>query len=97
MDLAGGHTVALESLDRDELFSPHNQGKSSFGGSGGKFRAYNLGKGKGMSVLQMVDAMKKVTGYGYPYEVVGRRYALFGTSVCRCSSSIAADSVMCLT
>lgn len=26
-----------------------------------------------MSVLQMIEAMKKVTGYGYPYEIVGRR------------------------
>ena len=39
----------------------------------GKYRAFNLGKGVGMSVLSMIEAMRKVTGYEFPYEIVGRR------------------------
>ncbi|PWN23705.1 UDP-glucose 4-epimerase [Microstroma glucosiphilum] len=65
MDLSGGHVNALDALDNDARFQNLP--------SAGKYRAYNLGKGKGMSVLQMIEAMKKVTGYGYPYEIVGRR------------------------
>lgn len=39
----------------------------------GKYKAYNLGKGVGMSVLNMVEAMRKVTGYEFPSKIVGRR------------------------
>ena len=34
---------------------------------------YNLGTGKGYSVLEMVDAFEKVTGKPIPYKIVGRR------------------------
>lgn len=54
MDLSGGHVNALDALDNDARFQNLP--------SAGKYRAYNLGKGKGMSVLQMIEAMKKVTG-----------------------------------
>jgi UDP-glucose 4-epimerase len=40
-----------------------------------RYKAYNLGKGKGMSVLQIVEAMRNVTGFDYQYEIIGRRYA----------------------
>ncbi|EPQ30388.1 uncharacterized protein PFL1_01914 [Pseudozyma flocculosa PF-1] len=66
-DLAGGHVNALEALDRDEIFA---EGKTD---TKGKYRAYNLGKGVGMSVLNMVDAMRKVSGYEFPTTIVGRR------------------------
>jgi len=65
MDLAGGHVNALEALDDDAKFKDTP--------TPGKYKAYNLGKGKGMSVLQMIDAMRKVSGYEYPYKVEGRR------------------------
>lgn len=65
MDLAGGHVNALDAVDDDSKFAGNT--------SPGKFKAYNLGKGVGMSVLNMIEAMKKVTGYGYPYKIVGRR------------------------
>lgn len=65
MDLAGGHVNALDALDDDSKFHDVT-GK-------GKYKAYNLGKGKGMSVLNMIEAMRKVSGYEYPYEIVGRR------------------------
>lgn len=65
MDLAGGHVNALDAVDDDSKFKDN--------ASPGKFKAYNLGKGVGMSVLNMIDAMKKVTGYDYPHKIVGRR------------------------
>ncbi|GAA5858283.1 hypothetical protein JCM5296_006939 [Sporobolomyces johnsonii] len=72
MDLAQGHVDALAALTRDEIFVTAQTG-SGFGGSGGKYKAYNLGKGKGMSVLQMVEAMRQASGFEYKYEVIGRR------------------------
>ena len=73
MDLAQGHVDALTALPKDDIFKSQDKG-TGFGASGGKFKAYNLGKGKGMSVLQMVDAMHKASGFEYKVEVVGRRY-----------------------
>lgn len=73
MDLAQGHVDALSALPKDDIFKSQDKG-TGFGASGGKFKAYNLGKGKGMSVLQMVDAMHKASGFEYKVEVVGRRY-----------------------
>ncbi|GAA5983134.1 hypothetical protein JCM11641_004924 [Rhodosporidiobolus odoratus] len=72
MDLAQGHVDALAALPNDDIYSNQAAG-SGFGGSGGKYKAYNLGKGKGMSVLQMVDAMEKASGFTYKKEIVGRR------------------------
>lgn len=34
---------------------------------------YNLGTGKGYSVLEMVNAFRKVTGKPIPYKIVDRR------------------------
>lgn len=65
MDLANGHINALDAIENDDRFK--NLPTS------GKYRAYNLGNGKGQSVLEMIEAMKKVSGYGYPYEIQGRR------------------------
>lgn len=75
MDLAQGHVDALAGLTRDEIFAEPTQlqAGTGFGGSGGKYRAFNLGRGKGMSVLQMVEAMRKSTGFDYQYKIVGRR------------------------
>jgi len=68
MDLAAGHLLALEAL------SPESK---KFQGLDVNFKAYNLGRGRGMSVLQIVEAMRKVTGFDYKYEVIGRRWVLF--------------------
>ena len=63
MDLAEGHLLAIEALGRDQTFKPSAAAQSSgFGHSGGKYKAYTLGKGKGMSVLQMIEAMRKASG-----------------------------------
>lgn len=65
MDLAGGHVNALDAIDSEARFQNLP--------SRGKYRAFNLGRGQGMSVLNMIEAMRKVTGWSYPYEIIGRR------------------------
>lgn len=37
------------------------------------FNAFNIGTGKGSSVLDVIEAFKKATGIDIPYEIVGRR------------------------
>lgn len=66
MDLAKGHLLALEAL------APDSKAFDSCPDPA-RYKAYNLGKGKGMSVLQIVEAMRKATGFDYKCEVVGRR------------------------
>lgn len=73
MDLAQGHVISLAALEKPETFAKSGSAGTGFGGSGGKYKAYNLGKGKGMSVMEMVAAMKRASGFDYKYEVVGRR------------------------
>ena len=57
VDLAKGHVKALEKLDRKQ------QG----------IYIYNLGTGKGYSVLDMVKAFEKATGKKVPYKIAPRR------------------------
>ncbi|PLW51778.1 hypothetical protein PCANC_05553 [Puccinia coronata f. sp. avenae] len=74
MDLAGGHINALDGLTKDSTWSTPCAGfKSAFGTSGGKYKAYNLGKGRGQSVFEMIEAMRKATGFDFKYEIIGRR------------------------
>jgi UDP-glucose 4-epimerase len=70
MDLASGHLLALDALGPNSKIFKGDV--SSF------FRAYNLGRGQGVSVLQIVEAMQKATGIKYKYEIIGRRW----TSLC---------------
>lgn len=73
MDLAKGHVLALDALAKS-VTSPETGIFSSIDvNQDGYYRAFNLGKGKGMSVLNMIDAMKKASGFDYKYEIVGRR------------------------
>lgn len=69
LDLAKGHLLALEALSENSTIFD----KSS---TAGRFKAYNLGKGKGVSVLQIVEAMRKATGFDFQYEIIGRRYVM---------------------
>ncbi len=39
----------------------------------GEFQFFNLGTGKGCSVIEVIEAARKVTGAEVPYDVVGRR------------------------
>ncbi|KAH6917103.1 UDP-glucose epimerase [Coprinopsis sp. MPI-PUGE-AT-0042] len=65
MDLANGHVLALDALSpRSSVFGPATE---TF------YKAFNLGRGKGTSVLQVVEAMRQITGLPYRYELVGRR------------------------
>ena len=57
VDLAKGHLCALDKLDKEEQW----------------LFIYNLGTGTGYSVLDIVNAFKKVNGVDVPYKIVGRR------------------------
>ncbi|NUJ98137.1 UDP-glucose 4-epimerase GalE [Candidatus Gracilibacteria bacterium] len=63
IDLIDGHLKAYSNLE-----SGFNERSVS-----GKFETYNLGTGKGVSVLEMIEANKKVIGKDIPYKVIGRR------------------------
>ena len=57
VDLAKGHVKALEKLEKEE----------------NGLYIYNLGTGKGYSVLDMVKAFEKSTGKKVPYRIAPRR------------------------
>lgn len=57
VDLAKGHVLALDKLDKEQ------QG----------LYIYNLGTGTGYSVLDMVKAFEKATGKKVPYKIAPRR------------------------
>ena len=62
MDLAEAHVSALEFLFRGELRA-----------SGKGWRAFNLGTGKGASVLEVISAFERATGLEVPYSIGDRR------------------------
>ena len=59
VDLAKAHVVAVNRL----LENP----------SGSSLEYFNLGTGKGLSVLELIHAFEKATGVKVPYKIVGRR------------------------
>ncbi len=70
LDLAKGHLLALDALGPNSKVFDDCPTEA-------RYKAYNLGRGKGMSVLQIVEAMRKATGFDFKYEIVGRRCAFF--------------------
>ncbi|KAF8559888.1 UDP-glucose 4-epimerase [Imleria badia] len=66
LDLASGHLLALDALSPNSTVFDNCPDEA-------RHKAYNLGKGRGMSVLQIVDAMRKASGFNYKYEIIGRR------------------------
>lgn len=74
MDLAEGHLLALDALAKSEI---KTQSPGIFQSidtkKEGYFRAFNLGRGKGITVLEMINEMKIATGYEYQFEIVERR------------------------
>lgn len=66
LDLASGHLLALDALSSESTIFDNCPTEA-------RYKAYNLGKGRGMSVLQIVEAMRKATGFSYKYEIIGRR------------------------
>ncbi len=59
MDLARAHVVALERILNDEQAD--------------RYEVFNLGTGKGNSVLEAIQAFEKVSGKNLPYEFAERR------------------------
>ena len=57
MDLAQGHVSALDKLYSEEIGC----------------EAVNLGTGRGVSVLELVEGMAKATGKPVPYVIAARR------------------------
>jgi len=58
-DLADAHTLSIDYLKKHE--------------QGGKLEIYNLGTGNGITVLEMVKAMEKVSGEALNYEIGEKR------------------------
>lgn len=59
VDLAKAHVVAVERMIQ-------NKGKTNF-------EVFNLGTGKGYSVLEVIKSFEKVSGQKLNYKIVGRR------------------------
>lgn len=59
MDLARAHVVALERLMENEQVS--------------NYEVFNLGTGKGNSVLEVIKSFEKVSGEKLPYKIAERR------------------------
>ncbi|KAH9171037.1 THO complex subunit 1 transcription elongation factor-domain-containing protein [Lactarius sanguifluus] len=66
LDLASGHLLALDAL------AP---GSTVFDNcpTPAQYKAYNLGRGQGFSVLQILEAMRAATKFNYTYNIIGRR------------------------
>ena len=62
VDLAKGHVAAIQVFGNQNTFSPN-------------YRIYNLGTGKGHSVLELVQTFERVNAVKVPYEIVARRPA----------------------
>jgi len=66
IDLASGHLLALDALAPESAIFANCPDDA-------RYKAYNLGKGKGMSVLNILEAMRQTTGFDYKHEIIGRR------------------------
>ena len=59
VDLAKAHVCAMTRIMEDKTTEP--------------VEVYNVGTGKGTSVLELIHAFEKATGVKLPYKIVGRR------------------------
>lgn len=59
VDLAKAHVIAVKRLLESLVASP--------------VETFNLGTGRGLSVLEILDTFEKVNGIKVPYKIVGRR------------------------
>ena len=69
MDIAEGHVAAVK-----HMLQPHFTGT----------KIYNLGTGKGHSVLDVLKAFEKVSGKSVPYELCDRRPGDVPSSYAKC-------------
>jgi UDP-glucose-4-epimerase GalE len=69
IDLAKGHIAALEKLEatKKERQAADEQPKTGFS------REWNLGTGRGTTVLEVVNAFSAAVGRDLPYQITGRR------------------------
>lgn len=67
VDLAKGHVAALQKIKP---------------GLNEAFKVYNLGTGRGYSVLEMIKALEKASGKEIPYKIEGRREGDLATVYC---------------
>jgi len=67
-DLADGHLAAIEKLRVNEL---NRNGATA--PLSERIIVYNMGNGKGFSVLEVVEAMSKAAGKQVPYKIAERR------------------------
>lgn len=66
-DLAKAHVAAI---DRLKTISSDSESKKL---KRGLFECFNLGTGKGLSVLEVIEAFKKANSVDVPYKIVDRR------------------------
>lgn len=59
VDLAKAHVIAVKRLLESKVTSP--------------VETFNLGTGRGLSVLEILDTFEKINGIKVPYKIVGRR------------------------
>lgn len=67
LDLAKGHIAALEKLEQVQKEQPVRSRKQGF------VREWNLGTGRGSTVMEVIKSFSAAVGRDLPYEVVGRR------------------------
>jgi len=73
VDLAIGHVASVRKFDDPEFHG---------------WKAYNLGTGKGNTVLEVINAYKEVSGKDIPYEIVPRREGDVAVSYADCSLAL---------
>jgi UDP-glucose 4-epimerase len=59
VDLSRAHVIAVERMLENK--------------SGSQLEYFNLGTGRGLSVLELINSFEKATGVKVPYKIVGRR------------------------
>jgi UDP-glucose 4-epimerase len=69
MDLAVGHVAAVQKISEVDFKG---------------WKAYNLGTGKGNSVLEVVEAFKSASGRDIPYDIAPRRAGDIAASFADC-------------
>ncbi len=70
MDLAGGHLLALDALAPESTVFDNCPTPA-------RLQGVVPGKGRGQSVLEIVEAMRVATGHEYKTEIIGRRCVMF--------------------
>ena len=79
VDLAKAHVKAIDLFD------------GKIGNGERSLKVYNLGTGKGTSVLELIKIFAEVTGEEVPYVIKGRRYG--DIAECYCNATKAADEL----